>query len=109
MPYIRIGMPRAITILREKVIDEDGNLLEMAISRVPGTATRPRGVRYRPAFVPPAADAPAVLNGNHAPKGHHRHVGGSEERYIFVGVEQLLADFMADVRRVTGDKAWPGR
>ena len=48
-----------------------------------------------------------MLYDNHPPKGHHRHVEGVEERYDFVDVDQLLEDFMADVRRITGDDRWP--
>ena len=46
--------------------------------------------------------APAVLYDNHHPKGHHRHIEGVEEAYEFVNVEGLIADFMADLSRVTG-------
>ena len=45
---------------------------------------------------------PAILYDNHHPKGHHRHAQGAEEPYEFVDIEQLIADFMADVKRVAG-------
>ncbi len=61
-------MPRAALVLREKVIDDQGNIL-----------------------------------------GHHRHVAGVEEPYGFVDVDQLLADFTADVQRITGEDRWPRR
>jgi hypothetical protein len=51
----------------------------------------------------------AVLYDNHEPKGHHRHLEGVEEPYAFVDVDRLLDDLTADVRRVTGDRAWPRR
>jgi hypothetical protein len=38
----------------------------------------------------------------HHPKGHHRHIEGVEGSYQFVDVDRLIADFMADVARVTG-------
>lgn len=44
-------MPRATAVLREKVIDEHGNIVELVIWRVPRTQRRPSGVRYRLAFV----------------------------------------------------------
>lgn len=68
-------MPRATAILREKVIDE---------GRVPATPGVPVGVRCRLAFVRSEEATPAVLYGNHAPKGPHRHVEGREEVYTFV-------------------------
>ena len=71
-------MPRATPVLREKVVDER------------------RG-----------EEKPTVLYDNHSPKGHHRHVEGVEEPYSFSGIDQLLADFRTDVRRITGDDTWP--
>jgi Family of unknown function (DUF6516) len=102
-------MPRATAVLREKVIDENGNILELVIWSVPETPRTPSGVRYRLAFVRRGEDAPAVLYDNHSPKGHHRHVEGVEAAYTFVDIDQLLADFVGDVRRITGDDRWPRR
>lgn len=93
---------RAVVLLREKMTDEQGNLREMVIWQVPPTPQRPDGVRYRLALIRPGERRPAVLYDNHHPKGHHRHVTGTEEPYRFVDVNHLLADFMADVQRVTG-------
>ena len=73
------------------------------------TERNPSGIRYRLAFVLRGESVPAVLYDYHPPKGHHRHVQQVEESYSFVNVEQLLADFTADVRRITGDATWPGR
>ena len=100
-------MPRAIPVLAEKVIDEKGSILEIVIWRVPRTQANPSGVRYRLAFVHRGEQTPAVLYDNHLPKGHHRHVAGVEEPYDFSDIDQLLADFRADVRRITGDDRWP--
>jgi hypothetical protein len=102
-------MPRATAVLREKVIDEAGNILELVIWRVPAAPNSPSGVRYRLAFVRRGEMVPAVLYDNHSPKGHHRHVEGIEEAYGFTDVDQPLADFTADVRRITGDDTWPRR
>lgn len=102
-------MPHATAILREKVVDEQGNILELVIWGVPTTPRNPNGVRYRLAFVRHGEEAPAVLYDNHSPKGHHRHVDRVEEAYAFVKVDQLLADFLSDVRRITGDDKWPRR
>jgi len=102
-------MPRATPIRREKVIDERGNIVELAIWKVPPTGQNPAGIRYRLAFVRRGEEVPTVLYDCHPPKGHHRHVQQVEEPYSFVDIEQLLADFTADVRRATGDATWPGR
>jgi hypothetical protein len=66
-------------------------------------------VRYRLAFVRRSEERPDVLYDNHSPKGHHRHVQGVEEPYNFSGIDQLLADFITDVRRTRGDDTWPRR
>jgi hypothetical protein len=102
-------MGRATLILREKVIDEDGNFVEMAIWRVPVSPANPGGVRYRLAFVRRGATEPSLLYDNHHPKGHHRHLEGVEEAYAFVDVDRLIADFVADIRRVGGVRTWPER
>jgi hypothetical protein len=52
--------------------------------------------------VRPGEKAPPVLYDNHHPKSHHRHVEGIEEPYNFVNIDRLLADFQADVERITG-------
>ena len=40
---------------------------------------------------------------NERGKGDHMHVGGSERPYVFRGLDQLLNDFFAEVRRVGGE------
>lgn len=102
-------MPRATLVLREKVIDEEGNIVELVIWKVPVTPPHPVGVRYRLAFVRRGERAPAVLYDNHHPKGPHRHIEGRDAPYAFAGLDQLLSDFTADVRRLTGGRTWPKR
>jgi hypothetical protein len=41
---------------------------------------------------------------NERGKGDHRHFQGVETAYVFSTVEQLIADFWADVRRLRGTK-----
>jgi len=57
--------------------------------------------KYRLALV---ADSVCVLRyDNEAGKGDHRHIGSEETPYTLTTVEQLLADFWADV------DAWESR
>lgn len=95
---------RATVLLQEKMTDERGNLREMVIWRVSPNPQQPAGVRYRLALILAGESTPAILYDNHHPKGHHRHILGTEEPYGFVDVAGLLTDFMADVRRLTGAK-----
>jgi hypothetical protein len=39
---------------------------------------------------------------NERAKGDHRHLGDLEEPYTFTTVEQMVADFLADVRKARG-------
>ncbi len=39
---------------------------------------------------------------NERGKGDHRHIGDSEHPYWFQGVEQLVADFLADIASASG-------
>lgn len=41
---------------------------------------------------------------NERGKGDHRHYGDREEIYAFTSVEQLAADFEADVAKLRGDE-----
>jgi len=92
----------AVLLLREKTTDEHGNLRELVIWRVPRTRQRPDGVRYRLALIRAGEQQPAILFDNHHPKGHHRHIDGTEEPYRFVDVGQRVADFGAAVSRMLG-------
>lgn len=102
-------MRRARAVLQEKVIDEDGNIMELAIWQVPATERYPNGVRYRLAFILRGDRSPVVLYDNHHPKGHHRHVEGVEEPYRFTNVDRLISDFVLQVRRTIGNETWPKR
>jgi len=63
---------------------------------------QPDGVRYRLALILAGDRGPTILYDNHHPKGHHRHIGGTERPYEFVDVARLVADFLADVQRLIG-------
>jgi hypothetical protein len=41
---------------------------------------------------------------NERGKGDHRHIEGKQQRYEFTSVERLMADFLADVRRIRGEE-----
>jgi Family of unknown function (DUF6516) len=41
---------------------------------------------------------------NERGKGDHRHIEDGQERYMFTSVEQLIADFLADVRGMRGEQ-----
>lgn len=82
----------------EKIIEDDGCIIEMKIWEVPISEKMPEGVKYSLYCV----KAGKILVGydNHHPKGHHRHYGTQQQEYEFNGVEKLIADFLEDQRRV---------
>ncbi len=88
-------MPKAELVLREKVCTADGIIVEFRVWRVSRSAQYPDGFRY--SFVAVRNGIVLVGYDNHAPKGHHRHLGGKQERYEFESLDKLRADFMKDV------------
>jgi hypothetical protein len=90
-------------LFHERVTDEEGNLFEAKIWSVPISGRYQEGIRYRLAFLRHREKSPAVLYDNHHPKGHHRHLGSTEEPYNFRNVDQLIRDFREDVSRVKGE------
>ena len=100
--YIMPRMPGASLIFRRKLVFPDGAILEAVIWRLPvASSERPHGLKYRLYY---GKDGRRIVGyDNELGKGDHRHLGDQEEPYVFRTVEQLWADFMADVRRKRGE------
>jgi hypothetical protein len=93
-------MVRARCILDERYVRGD-LLVEIVLWQLPAaSAHRPHGLKYR--LYCGRAGACVVRYDNETGKGDHRHCGAREEPYAFVSLERLLADFTADVARLTG-------
>jgi hypothetical protein len=86
---------------RSRFVYADGALREMVLWQVPRTAHHPFGLKYR-LYYGDAEGNCLVRYDNERGKGDHRHVGSREESYAFSGVEVLVADFLADIRRKRG-------
>jgi hypothetical protein len=84
---------KAVLLLKQKLTDGDGDILELVIWKVQMGTNHPKGVRYRLAFIPQGHSQPAVLYNNHHPKGPHKHSDGRESAYIFIDVGRLIEDF----------------
>lgn len=92
-------MPPAALAFHRKLTFDDGAILEMVIWLLPeGDAERPHRLKYR-LYYGSADGACVVRYDNERGKGDHRHYGQREEPYLFTGPQQLMADFLADVRR----------
>lgn len=93
---------RATQAFYDKQQLPDGAIIEMVIWELPkplrGSDHR---LKYRLFYGFPGERL--VGYDNEQGKGDHRHIEGREERYTFTTAEQLVADFLADVRRLRGE------
>jgi len=74
----------------------NGVKLEMVIWQLPAaTADRPHGIKYR---LWAGRDGQTLVRyDNERCKGDHKHLGAVEMPYVWRGMSQLVADFIADV------------
>lgn len=86
-------------IHRSKFELPNGAIDERVIWQVPISPRQPEGIRYRLAFIRKGNGVPTVLYDNHHPKGHHKHLGGTEIPYEFRSLEKLIEDFEKDVKK----------
>ena len=94
---------RATRIFYDRMDLPDGAIVEMIIWKVPkpvpGSA---HGLKYSLFYGYPGQRV--VAYDNERGKGDHRHINGREELYDFTTTEALIADFLADVRRLRGEQ-----
>ena len=92
---------KASLLLRDRKNFADGIVIERVVWQLPeASIERPHGLKYR--LYCGRSGRCLVRYDNEAGKGDHRHYGNLEQPYRFVSLEQLLMDFDADIRRVTG-------
>ena len=83
---------------RDRFDFDDGTAVEMVIWKVPQpVAGSTHSYKYRLYFGRPGKRI--VGYDNERLKGDHRHIDGREEPYVFVDVETLVRDFLAEVAR----------
>ena len=74
----------------------DGFNVQARIWRLPDvSAERPHGLKYSLFYGGPADRL--ICYDNEAGKGDHRHYRGTETPYLFISLDRLIADFLADV------------
>ena len=89
---------KARRLFHDNARTPDGFIIEMTIWRLPGRdPARPHGLKYSLFFGRPGERL--VGYDNERGKGDHKHIGAVETRYRFFTVEQMVADFLADVER----------
>ncbi|EAW6334765.1 hypothetical protein FGE58_24825 [Salmonella enterica] len=88
-------------LMREVVPLSDNSRAELVIWEVdPAVRASNHNYKYRLAYI---VDSTCVLRyDNEAGKGDHKHIGSAEIVTTFTTVQQLLADFWADVRKYGG-------
>lgn len=87
--------------MRERRVLEVG-FIEVIVWGLPEPLSgSPHSFKYRLAYV---VEGECVMRyDNESGKGDHRHMGGKETAYVFVSVDQLLDDFLADVAGWKGE------
>jgi hypothetical protein len=90
-------MPPATLILHRKRFFDDGMIAELKLWLVP-SAVKGSGHAFKYSLLYGRPGERRIGYDNEAGKGDHRHIGEREEPYHFTSPEQLIADFLADVR-----------
>jgi hypothetical protein len=93
---------KAILAFHDKQVLPDGAIVEMTIWEVasPGVGSAHK-LKYSLFY---GVNGKRLIGyDNERGKGDHRHIEDRQERYVFKTVELLMADFLADVRRLRGE------
>jgi hypothetical protein len=96
-PYMK-----AIRAFYDRAEFSDGAIVEMTIWRV-STPVIGSAHPFKYSLFYGRPGQRIVGYDNERGKGDHKHTGDSEEPYIFSTVENLVADFLADVKRERGE------
>lgn len=93
---------KAELLFRQRIDYDDGAIVDLVLWRVPRSVPpSTHGLKYLLFYGRPGARE--VGYDNERGKGDHHHFQGRETPYVFSSVEQLMADFWADVRALRGD------
>ena len=89
---------KARLIHRFKNITPEGDIIEAVIWKVPNTV-KPSEHSYKYRMVYIVNGNRVVGFDNERGKGDHCHLDGIERNYDFTTVEQLMADFIAEIEK----------
>jgi hypothetical protein len=93
---------KAVLAFHDKQVLPDGAIVEMKIWEV-ATPVVGSAHKLKYSLFYGANGKRLVGYDNERGKGDHRHIEVRQERYVFKTVELLMADFLADVRRLRGE------
>jgi len=86
-------------IFRDNFLYSDGAIREMVLWQLPRKSKdRPHGLKYR-LYYGLDAGTGLVRFDNESGKGDHKHIANQEEKYNFIDVETLVADFLAEIEK----------
>ena len=92
-----IANTKAVLLLRSKEVLADGAIVEMVLWRLPKPiAGSSHLYKYRLYYG--RGGLRVVGYDNERLKDDHRHLDGKEGPYLFTNVDQLVSDFLAEVR-----------
>ena len=94
-------MAKAIPLFSRRIDYDDGVILQMKIVVVP-TPVRGSAHSLKYSLFYGRAGERILAYDNEAGKGDHVHRGDRQSDYIFTTVEQLVADFLSEVRLLRG-------
>ena len=97
-----VRVPKARAAFDSSLLFPDGFLLRIRIWEI-AEPVPPCEHRFKYSCYYGRPGERVVLYDNERGKGDHRHYGAREEAYVFRTIETLMADFLADVRRVRGE------
>jgi Family of unknown function (DUF6516) len=93
---------KARLAFHDKQMLPDGSIVEMKIWEVPESVPGSRHrLKYSLFYGRPGRRL--IGYDNERGRGDHRHVEGKQQPYTFSTPEQLIEDFLADVRRLRGE------
>jgi Family of unknown function (DUF6516) len=95
-------VPKAKKQAESSLYFPDGYFIRIRIWEVPQPVP-PSEHRFKYSCFYGRPGGRVVLYDNERGKGNHRHHGEREEPYEFKDIETLIADFLADVRKASGE------
>ena len=88
---------KAVLLMKSKQVLADGAILEMVLWRLPEPVSGSRHM-YKYRLYYGRNGVRIVGYDNERLKGDHRHLDGAESPYRFTSVDQLVSDFLTEVR-----------
>jgi hypothetical protein len=89
---------RADLVINYRDEDDKGAIVSLVVWRVPRPVSPSEHFfKYRLVYV--VGEQRVIGFDNEHGKGDHKHIAGQEMAYMFRGVDQLLDDFFAEVKK----------